>query len=83
VLNRRWTEFPATRDIPKTELLIALLLGVVGLFLNMFELKLGWGMNFVLGNVLVYAFVRMLAPQSLVLAVSVSSIGSIILWNHP
>jgi PAS domain S-box-containing protein len=83
VLNRRWTEFPATRDIPLTELLIAALLGVAGLFLNMFELKLGWGMNFVLGNVLVYAFVRMLAPQSLVLAVSVSSIGSIILWNHP
>ena len=83
MLNRRWTEFPATRDIPKTELLIALLLGVVGLFLNIFELKLGWGMNFVLGNVLVYAFVRMLAPQSLVLAVSVSSVGSIILWNHP
>jgi PAS domain S-box-containing protein len=83
VLNRRWTEFPATRDIPLTELLIALLIGVAGLFLNSFELKLGWGTNFVLGNALVYVFVRVLAPQSLVLAVSVSSIGSIILWNHP
>jgi PAS domain S-box-containing protein len=83
VLNRRWTEFPATWAIPLKELLIALLLGVAGLFLNTFELKLGWGMNFVLGNALVYVFVRVLAPQSLVLAVSVSSIGSIILWNHP
>jgi len=83
VLSRRWTEFPATRDIPLKELLIAALLGVVGLCLNSFELKLGWGMNFILGNALVYAFVRMLAPQSLVLAVSVSSIGSVILWNHP
>ena len=83
MLNRRWTEFPATWAIPLKELLIALLLGVAGLFLNTFELKLGWGMNFVLGNALVYVFVRVLAPQYLVLAVSVSSIGSIILWNHP
>jgi hypothetical protein len=83
VLSRRWTGFPAIRDIPKTELLMALLLGATGLFLNIFELKLGWGTNFLLGNALVYVFVRVLAPQSLVLAVSVSSIGSIILWNHP
>lgn len=62
---------------------MALLLGATGLFLNIFELKLGWGTNFLLGNALVYVFVRVLAPQSLVLAVSVSSIGSIILWNHP
>ncbi|MDP4873148.1 MAG: ATP-binding protein [Sphingorhabdus sp.] len=83
MLSRRWTGFPAIRDIPKTDLLIALLLGVAGLFLNTFELKLGWGTNFVLGNALVYVFVRVLAPQSLVFAVSVSSIGSIILWNNP
>lgn len=62
---------------------MALLLGATGLFLNIFELKLGWGTNFLLGNALVYVFIRVLAPQSLVLAVSVSSIGSIILWNHP
>jgi PAS domain S-box-containing protein len=83
VLSRRWTGFPAIRDIPKTEFLMALLLGATGLFLNIFELKLGWGTNFLLGNALVYVFIRVLAPQSLVLAVSVSSIGSIILWNHP
>ncbi|GAA3728627.1 hypothetical protein GCM10022269_02870 [Sphingorhabdus rigui] len=83
MLSRRWTGFLAIRDIPKTELLIALFIGVAGLFLNAFELKLGWGTNFVLGNALVYVFVRVLAPQSLVLAVSVSSIGSIILLNHP
>lgn len=83
MLNRRWTEFPATRDIPLTELLIALFIGVAGFFLNTFELKLGWGMHFIFGNALVYAFVRVLAPQSLVLAVSVSSIWSVILWNHP
>jgi PAS domain S-box-containing protein len=83
VLNRRWTEFPATRDIPLTELLIALFIGGAGFLLNTFELKLGWGMHFIFGNALVYAFVRVLAPQSLVLAVSVSSIWSVILWNHP
>ena len=73
MLSRRWTEFPATRDIPLKELLIAALLGVVGLSLNSFELKLGWGMNFILGNALVYAFVRMLAPQSLVLLAALPS----------
>ena len=83
MLNRRWTEFPATRDIPLTELLIALFIGGAGFLLNTFELKLGWGMHFIFGNALVYAFVRVLAPQSLVLAVSVSSIWSVILWNHP
>jgi len=83
VLIRRWAGFPKTRDIPLTQLLIALFIGVAGLFLNIFELKLGWGTNFILGNALVYVFVRVLAPQSLVLAASVSSIGSIILLNHP
>jgi len=82
-LIRRWAGFPKTRDIPLTQLLIALFIGVAGLFLNIFELKLGWGTNFILGNALVYVFVRVLAPQSLVLAASVSSIGSIILLNHP
>ncbi|MEY4620355.1 MAG: hypothetical protein RIS65_1527 [Pseudomonadota bacterium] len=82
MLSRNWTGFPAIRNIPKTDFLIALFVGVAGLFLNTFELKLGWGTNFVIGNALVYVLVRVLAPQSLVLAISVSSIGSIILWNH-
>lgn len=82
-MTRLWTVGPATRKIPLTELLVALSIGIAGFFLNTFELNLGWGMQFIFGNAFVYAFIRVLAPQSLVLAVSVSSIWSIILWHHP
>jgi len=61
----------------------AILLGLSGLFLNNFELQLGWGMHFVFGNALVYAFIRVLAPQSIILAAAISSVRTIFLWNHP
>jgi PAS domain S-box-containing protein len=62
---------------------LAILLGLCGLFLNSFELQLGWGMHFVFGNALVYAFLRVLAPQSIILAAAISSVRTIFLWNHP
>lgn len=62
---------------------LAVLLGLSGLFLNNFELQLGWGMHFVFGNALVYAFLRVLAPQSVILAAAISSVRTIFLWNHP
>lgn len=62
---------------------LAILLGLSGLFLNSFELQLGCGMHFVFGNALVYAFIRVLAPQSIILAVAISSVRTIFLWNHP
>lgn len=62
---------------------LAILLGLSGLFLNSFELQLGWGMHFVFGNALVYAFLRILAPQSIILAAAISSVRTIFLWNHP
>lgn len=61
----------------------AILLGLSGLFLNSFELQLGWGMHFVFGNALVYAFLRVLAPRSIILAAAISSVRTIFLWNHP
>ncbi|MFN3451407.1 MAG: hypothetical protein ACK4ZE_04555, partial [Sphingorhabdus sp.] len=77
--------FPAFAfpKIAPMEILLAILLGLAGFFLNMLELNLGWGMQIIFGNALIFAFVRVLAPPSTILAVSISSIWSIILWNHP
>lgn len=62
---------------------LAVLLGLAGFVVNNLELQLGWGMHFVFGNALVYAFLRVLAPQSLILAVAIASVRTIFLWNHP
>jgi PAS domain S-box-containing protein len=65
------------------ELLAAILLGLAGFLLNTLELPLGWGMQFVFGNAIIFAFIRVLAPQSIVLAISISGLWTMILWNHP
>lgn len=65
------------------EILIAILLGAAGFGLNMLELQLGWGMHFVFGNALVFAFLRTQRPTTLVAAASISSARTIFLWNHP
>ena len=62
---------------------LALALGAVGFLLNMLELQLGWGMHFMFGNALIFAFVRVLRPRWLVMAASISSLRSVFLWNHP
>jgi PAS domain S-box-containing protein len=62
---------------------LAVLLGLAGFVVNNLELQLGWGMHFVFGNALVYAFLRVLAPQSIILAAAISSVRTIFLWNHP
>lgn len=61
----------------------ALAIGAVGFAGNMLELQLGWGMHFIFGNALVYAFVRVLQPAAFVAAASVASAWTILLWNHP
>ena len=65
------------------EILIAIALGSIGFGLNMLELQLGWGMHFVFGNALIYAFLRLLRPATMVAAVSIASLWTIVLWNHP
>lgn len=69
--------------IVAAELWPALVLGAAGYLLNLLELQLGWGLHFMFGNALVFAFVRVLRPQYVVLAGSISSLRSIFLWNHP
>ncbi len=71
------------QKIPLREILMALFLGLIGFCLNMLELQLGWGVHFIFGNALVYVFIRVLAPTTLVLAISVSSLWTIFLWDHP
>lgn len=68
---------------PLREILIAILLGGSGFALNMVELQLGWGMHFIFGNALVFAFLRILRPATLITAASISSLRSILLWHHP
>ena len=70
-------------QVGRQEFLSAVLLGLLGFLLNTIELQLGWGMHFIFGNALVFAFMRVLAPQSLVLGLSISSLWTIFLWNHP
>lgn len=61
----------------------AVALGAAAFLLNLLELQLGWGLHFIFGNALVYAFVRVLRPSSILLAGSISSLRSVFLWNHP
>lgn len=65
------------------ELWLAIALGAAGFVLNMLELQLGWGMHFMFGNAIVFAFVRVLSPRSIVLAGAISSLRSVFLWHHP
>lgn len=74
---------PGIRKVAKQELVAAIGLGVCGFALNTFELQLGWGLHFMFGNALVFAFIRVLNPSALVLAASLSSLRSLFLWNHP
>ena len=69
--------------VSRKEILWAVLLGLTGFLLNTLELPLGWGVHFIFGNALIFAFIRVLAPQMLVLGISISSVWTIFLWNHP
>ena len=64
-------------------MVVAISLGLLGFVINILELPLGWGVHFLFGNALIYAFVRVVAPQTLVVAISISSLWTIFLWNHP
>jgi PAS domain S-box-containing protein len=63
--------------------LSAALLGATGFALNLLELQLGWGMHFVFGNVVVFAFLRLLPAPVVIGAASLASLRTIMLWHHP
>ena len=63
--------------------LLALALGLAGFALNLLEVQLGWGLHFIFGNALIFAFLRGLRPGPLVFAAALSSGRSVLLWGHP
>lgn len=63
--------------------LVALALGLAGFALNLLEVQLGWGLHFIFGNALIFAFLRGLRPGPLVFAAALSSGRSVLLWGHP
>lgn len=74
---------PDNWKIARRELWAAIAIGACGFMLNMLELQLGWGLHFMFGNAVVFAFIRVLNPGSFVVAASLSSLRSLFLWNHP
>ena len=71
-----------TRDRLR-ELLVAVGLGLAGFAVNQLVIDLGWGMHFIFGNALVFAFLRVLRPSTLIAAAAISSLHSVVLWHHP
>jgi len=65
------------------DLAIAALLGGPALALNFLEVQLGWGLHFIFGNALIFAFLRTVSPRRIVLAAAIASFRSVMLWGHP
>ena len=65
------------------EILFALLVGGAAMGLNFLEVQLGWGLHFIFGNALIFAFLRVLSPQAIILAAGFASFRSVMLWGHP
>ena len=65
------------------DLVFVVLVGGGALALNFLEVQLGWGLHFIFGNALVFAFLRVVNPRALVLAAVVASFRSVMLWGHP
>lgn len=61
----------------------ALLAGGGALALNFLEVQLGWGLHFIFGNALIFAFLRVANPRAVVLAIAFASFRSVMLWGHP
>ena len=71
------------RSKKSRDITAAIIIGCAGFFINKFDLNLGWGLHFIFGNAAVYAFIRVLRPTFLPLAIGISSLESIVLWGHP
>ena len=65
------------------DLAFAVLLGGPALALNYLEVQLGWGLHFIFGNALIFAFLRIVSPRRIILAAAIASFRSVLLWGHP
>lgn len=61
----------------------SILVGGAALALNFLEVQLGWGLHFIFGNALIFAFLRVVDPRAIVLAAAIASFRSVMLWGHP
>ena len=59
------------------------LIGLGGFAFNQFAVEIGFGVHFLFGSILVYSLIRLLNPWSICIAVSIASIETVILWQHP
>lgn len=75
--------FPLRSGLTFADFLFAILAGSAALALNFLEVQLGWGLHFIFGNALIFAFLRLVNPRAIVLAVAFASFRSVMLWGHP
>ena len=74
---------PLRSGLTFADFLFAVLAGSAALALNFLEVQLGWGLHFIFGNALIFAFLRLVNPRAIVLAVAFASFRSVMLWGHP
>ncbi len=70
-------------DLSLREVAFALLVGGAAMALNFLEVQLGWGLHFIFGNALIFAFLRVVSPRAIILAAAFASFRSVMLWGHP
>ncbi len=74
---------PSAVQSPAAVAIVCLIAGCGGFLLNALSLPLGWGLEILLGNALVWSVLRPLGPVPAVLALSLASTQTILLWGHP
>lgn len=77
---------PSQRSAPASALrdfAMAVPLGGVAMAVNLFEVQLGWGLHFIFGNALIFAFLRLMQPRRIFFAAALASFYSVVLWGHP
>ena len=70
-------------DLSLRDLTFVVLVGAAATALNFLEVHLGWGLHFIFGNALIFAFLRVANPRAIVLAAALASFRSVMLWGHP
>lgn len=70
-------------ELSLREVAFALIVGGAAMGLNFLEVQLGWGLHFIFGNALIFAFLRVVSPRAIILAAAFASFRSVILWGHP
>ena len=86
-MKRRWAEkvggMSLRPGLTLRDFAFVLLAGGGAMALNFLEVQLGWGLHFIFGNALILAFLRVVNPRAIVLAVAFASFRSVMLWGHP